>query len=453
MISAFVAALLVLCGPAAAQDSVDRAYQREYAYLAAEKRALQARLEALGSEALRAQSSVETDIARLEVVLKRAEGVRSDAQDALEERERAVAGEDESKMIVDATVAQAAESLSVERPEADSAEAALASLLSTASEAIGSERTVTVRDGQFFQPDGIQLQGRVVHVGRIAAFGVADAAAGPLIPIGAGKFQLRRDAPTDGARTLLTGAVPDSVGLFLFEGDANRVEEPVDRSIVETIEAGGIVAWIIMGLGLLALVLAAFRAGLLGRASAIIAKDEEWLGGLGGSQSAVPTGLSGPIAGAMRKLSAKIETVDRDGLFDMADEALAEPRSRLDRFNTVIMVVAAVAPLLGLLGTVTGMIATFAIITEHGTGDPRMLSGGISEALITTQLGLVVAIPCLLIGNMLGGWSKTLQDRIEQGVLLYINAHAKPATAAPSAAAAIPPREAVYPNGNKDVVA
>ena len=84
------------------------------------------------------------------------------------------------------------------------------------------------------------------------------------------------------------------------------------------------------------------------------------------------------------------------------------------------MVIAAVAPLLGLLGTVTGMISTFEIITEHGTGDPKMLSGGISEALITTQLGLVVAIPMLLLGNMLKGWSEGVFGKLESTVLRLI---------------------------------
>ena len=97
--------------PVLAQDSVDQAYQREYAYLAAEKRALMARLSALDGESSRAQGSVETDIARLEIALKRAEGARSDSQDALEARERAAAGDDESRMILDATISQAAESI------------------------------------------------------------------------------------------------------------------------------------------------------------------------------------------------------------------------------------------------------------------------------------------------------------------------------------------------------
>ena len=82
-------------------------------------------------------------------------------------------------------------------------------------------------------------------------------------------------------------------------------------------------------------------------------------------------------------------------------EAILKELPRLERFLSTISVLAAVAPLLGLLGTVSGMINTFQAITIHGTGDPRMLSGGISEALITTQLGLLVAVPVLILHHFL----------------------------------------------------
>ena len=85
------------------------------------------------------------------------------------------------------------------------------------------------------------------------------------------------------------------------------------------------------------------------------------------------------------------------------------------------MMIAAVSPLLGLLGTVTGMIQTFDVITEFGTSDPKLLSGGISTALVTTELGLIVAIPCLLLGNLLGGWADRIKDDMEKAALRTIN--------------------------------
>jgi biopolymer transport protein ExbB len=71
------------------------------------------------------------------------------------------------------------------------------------------------------------------------------------------------------------------------------------------------------------------------------------------------------------------------------------------RLGTAQVALAAVAPLLGLLGTVSGMISTFDVITELGAGNPKLLSGGISEALVTTKFGLLVAIPGVLAANLL----------------------------------------------------
>jgi len=73
----------------------------------------------------------------------------------------------------------------------------------------------------------------------------------------------------------------------------------------------------------------------------------------------------------------------------------------VERGLSALAVLGAVAPLLGLLGTVTGMINTFRVITLFGTGDPKLMSGGISEALVTTELGLAVAIPIMLLHTYL----------------------------------------------------
>jgi biopolymer transport protein ExbB len=78
-----------------------------------------------------------------------------------------------------------------------------------------------------------------------------------------------------------------------------------------------------------------------------------------------------------------------------------------------ILILAAVAPLLGLLGTVTGMITTFEVISEFGTGNARALASGISEALVTTQSGLVVAVPGLLLGVLLYRQAERMKRRME----------------------------------------
>ncbi|MGB9500407.1 MAG: MotA/TolQ/ExbB proton channel family protein [Dissulfuribacterales bacterium] len=83
----------------------------------------------------------------------------------------------------------------------------------------------------------------------------------------------------------------------------------------------------------------------------------------------------------------------------------------------MLNILAAIAPLLGLLGTVTGMISTFHVITLYGTGDPRMMAGGISEALITTQSDLLVAIPGLFMSEMLNRRNNRMEGSLNELVL------------------------------------
>jgi len=88
-----------------------------------------------------------------------------------------------------------------------------------------------------------------------------------------------------------------------------------------------------------------------------------------------------------------------------------------------IAILSSVAPLLGLLGTVTGMITTFMVIATSGTGDAKALASGISEALITTQTGLVVAVPGLFLANFLRRRSINLEDRIQRFCLGLHRSH------------------------------
>lgn len=110
---------------------------------------------------------------------------------------------------------------------------------------------------------------------------------------------------------------------------------------------------------------------------------------------------------------------NREIIESSLSEAILRETPRLERFLSALKVAAAVAPLLGLLGTVTGMINTFQVITTHGTGDPRLMAGGISEAMVTTQVGLAVAIPVMMIASFLGSRAHKLsQDMEEKGLAL-----------------------------------
>ena len=136
--------------------------------------------------------------------------------------------------------------------------------------------------------------------------------------------------------------------------------------------------------------------------------------------------LSKASSGSAARVMASLLPALQQGMDDVEDvvsEAILAENRRIQRFSMIILVVAAVAPLLGLLGTVTGMISTFDVITKLGTGDPKMLSGGISTALVTTELGLVVAIPTLLLGNLLRGWADNIESAVEHAVFRVVNVH------------------------------
>lgn len=94
----------------------------------------------------------------------------------------------------------------------------------------------------------------------------------------------------------------------------------------------------------------------------------------------------------------------------------------LERFLNTLGTIASVTPLLGLLGTVTGIIKAFNAITEGGMGDPRMLSGGISEALITTAAGLLVAIPALIAYRYLRGRVESIVIDMEKNAIQLADA-------------------------------
>jgi biopolymer transport protein ExbB len=96
------------------------------------------------------------------------------------------------------------------------------------------------------------------------------------------------------------------------------------------------------------------------------------------------------------------------------DEAVLKEQPALEIGQTIIKLFSGIAPLLGLLGTVTGMIVTFQAITTFGTGDPKLMAGGISQALVTTVEGLLVAIPLLLAHNWVASRSKAIMQLLDE---------------------------------------
>ncbi|NMT04022.1 MotA/TolQ/ExbB proton channel family protein, partial [Vibrio parahaemolyticus] len=97
--------------------------------------------------------------------------------------------------------------------------------------------------------------------------------------------------------------------------------------------------------------------------------------------------------------------------------AVVDEQTHLEKGLSMLKLLAALAPMLGLLGTVTGMIETFQVITQFGNGDPKVMAGGISMALVTTVLGLVSAMPLLLAHNVLSSQAENIRSILEkQGI-------------------------------------
>ena len=197
------------------------------------------------------------------------------------------------------------------------------------------------------------------------------------------------------------------------------------ESLPEHIKKGGLVMWPILIIAAAAFLISIFKVFEIVSVKKGKIKDlEVILEHLNSDRPddalAYARGIKGPV-GDM--LVAALEHIDSDE--DLIEEILYErmlsTQPKLERFLPFIAVTAATAPLLGLLGTVTGMINTFKLITIFGTGDATQLSSGISEALITTEFGLVIAIPTLIAHALLSRMSKGVLGSMERTAVGLVN--------------------------------
>jgi len=127
------------------------------------------------------------------------------------------------------------------------------------------------------------------------------------------------------------------------------------------------------------------------------------------------------LAGDM--LATAVEHVDekKEYIEEILYEKMLGARTKLERGLSFLALTATVGPLMGLLGTVMGMIATFKLISSFGSGDPKVLASGISEALIATASGMIVAIPALLLHAFLSRKAKGIIGSMEQTAVGFIN--------------------------------
>lgn len=174
-------------------------------------------------------------------------------------------------------------------------------------------------------------------------------------------------------------------------------------SLTERWHQGGVVGYITSALGVLALFIAIWRflalTGITSKVNAQMKSDR--------------ANSNNPL-GRVLKVAEDNAGIDIESMELKLEEAILKERPPIESGLTLIKIISMVAPLLGLLGTVVGMIQTFQAITVFGAGDPRAMADGISAALVTTVLGLVVAIPTVLLHAWLSGKAGTIVHILDE---------------------------------------
>ena len=190
-----------------------------------------------------------------------------------------------------------------------------------------------------------------------------------------------------------------------------EVDKP---TLEERIDQGGPIGYLTLSLGVIGVLMAVFQYLYLLSVNGKVRKQIR-------SETA---NTNNPL-GRVLAVYENNKSVDVETLELKLDEAILKETPALERFLTGVKLVSAVAPLFGLLGTVTGMIETFQAITLFGAGDPGAMAGGSSAALMTTVEGLVVAIPTLMLHSIVSGSSKNVIHVLEEQSAGIIAVHAE----------------------------
>lgn len=421
---------------AQARQKLMMAYRREFIFLDQELRALKKRQTELNSMYVEKKSKSKVDIDVLEQRLLTLRDQLDMKDKLVTQKEEVIEQAQANADLVDVALSQMQVSLErygiglemdIEKMEGGAEKlAAIDTLFKDAFKVMSTINDTVVEDGEFYDSEGKQLKGKIVKLGQSAAYGVAGDKGGVLAPAGEGKLFVWSAEGLGAAKAFVSGSTPStSYPIYVYEDIKKKALKIEEKTFSDTMEAGGAIGWVIVGLGAVAMLMVVVRFLLLASASSNTKSLVSAVGGLikEGKNDEALQFLEGKGNAASRVLSSTIKHIHYKPaqLEDVIAESVLHETPTLDRFGSAITVVAAVAPLLGLLGTVTGMISTFDVITIHGTGDPKMLSGGISEALVTTRLGLTVAIPLLLLGNLLSGWSEKILSGLETSALSVTN--------------------------------
>ena len=288
---------------------------------------------------------------------------------------------------------------------------------------------VVLRKGSFVDRSGVTTDGDILTTGKFSAAYSSGKEAGFLNYSEGGRqfFALSVLPPGSIQRNLKKYMLGKTDDVYLdFSGGAALRQITHKPTLLNQIGKGGPIVWPILAIGLLAIILVIERLSFLKKVhhntDAVMGKvnelasQEEW----SKCHDLLAQNKGRPVHNVLiAGLASRNE--DREVLESVLQESILRELPRLERFLPIINILGAIAPLLGLLGTVTGMIGTFHVITLYGTGDPRMMSGGISEALVTTELGLAVAIPIMLFHTFLSRRVERIAGDMEEKAVALTN--------------------------------
>ncbi len=415
---------------------LESAYQKEYAFLKAQKAELETRL---ATDKVQQKNDIQASKEKVEVLqvqLLEVSAKVKTSSEKLEKFTKMLAEKEETGGLTGNVVNQARLALEPygvkvlddnKINDVDKIKQAFGSSIKLNRElsSLGNEK------GEFYLPDGRKVKGDIVKVGNIAAYGISQEAAGALAPAGDGNYKLwNAVGSADDAKAMFAKEKTETIDIFAYENLDKEADYVTEKTFIDTMEDGGVIGYIIFTLGLFGLVLLGLRViNLMGAKTNVHEITQIVVDTLESGEGSTVSleKLKGYKGSTARVIKATLRNIkkERAHIEDVIMENILNESTQIDRFGSFVLVIAAVAPLLGLLGTVTGMIETFEVITEFGTGDPKLLSGGISAALVTTMQGLIVAIPLLLIGNLLSGWAQSIKDSMEQSALHIVNLYEK----------------------------
>lgn len=287
---------------------------------------------------------------------------------------------------------------------------------------IEAESTLRLQtDGNYFDVDGRLASAPILHVGRVAAIRW-DEEPLPLVSSPDGLRAVEGVQPRKAEHGRAAAALvvlhdprdPPQPGAFANAGWRGKMD------------AGGPIMWVLLGIGIIALLIVVERVfGLTWARQRWRAEQRRFEQAVRQRKAATLLDVKGWIAkpliiAASARCPSCATEVDTD-VEERATQALMVMRERLLRRLSLVNVAAGVAPLLGLLGTVTGMIHTFSVVTDTGTSEPQQLAAGISQALLTTQFGLAIAIPAFLAHALLSRGARRILASAEQTVLWYLH--------------------------------